>query len=92
MSGIVRIRPWEIAINHVRDGCESMSKRIEELEDALNEAYEVIEFYAQKTKPDIESLFAKSAMEWGENVVTWEPLTDMGLKAREWLEKWKDKI
>lgn len=47
---------------------------------------EALEFYAQSTKPDIESVFAKSAMEWGENVVTWEPLTDLGNKARQALD------
>lgn len=58
-----------------------------DLEGQLAEAEKVIEFYSQKTVPDIHTEFAKSAGQWGEHVVTWEPLTDMGNKAREYLAK-----
>lgn len=50
---------------------------------ALEMIKPTIEFYAQDPIPDKESIFAKSAMEFGEHVATWEPLLDMGEKARE---------
>jgi len=42
-----------------------------------------LEFYGQPLKPDKTGLFAKSAEEWGEIVATWDPLLDLGDKARE---------
>jgi hypothetical protein len=47
---------------------------------------EALEFYAQKPEPDITSIFAKSAEEWGVGSATWEPLLDLGEKAREALK------
>jgi hypothetical protein len=44
---------------------------------------EALGFYAQKPEPDITSIFAKSAEEWGVGSATWEPLLDLGEKARE---------
>lgn len=58
--------------------------------EELIEARKVIEFYGQRTEPDIESVFAKSANEWGQDVVTWEPLTDMGKLARDHLSKFSE--
>lgn len=60
-----------------------------ELLPIIQEMREALEFYAQEPVPDKKSAFAKSAMEWGENVVTWEPLTDMGERGRETLERLK---
>jgi len=47
---------------------------------------EALEFYAQKPEPDITSIFAKSAEEWGIGSATWEPLLDLGAKARKALK------
>lgn len=54
----------------------SDAERVEIMRSAL-------EFYAQKPEPDTTSVFAQSAAEWGEGVTTWEPLLDMGDRARE---------
>ena len=53
----------------------SQSAEMERLREGLR-------FYAQKPEPDITSEFAKSAGEWGETCATWEPLTDLGARAR----------
>lgn len=75
-------------IAHARTDIPALLEHIESLQGQLAEAREVIKFYGQQTEPDIESVFAKSAAGWGEHVVTWAPLTDMGAKARAFLEKY----
>jgi hypothetical protein len=55
---------------------------LERARASLSVAVEALKFYAQTTVPDITSEFAKSAADWNHPVVTWEPLTDLGERAR----------
>lgn len=57
------------------------------LQEKVAKLRKALEFYAQKPVPDITSEFAKSAEEWGESCATWEPLTDLGERARKALEE-----